>query len=177
MKRRNFLQALAAIGIAPVVSRYNTSEASTSEVTRLDDPPIIPKDDKVVFELDGRELQKVIKDEISCQLLYKGRKIAEGTEISGPTMSREVIDVTSDHGMGYSTFVGGRQETTIIMVIVSFDSYKLKQAYMDDDTPVEIKIKCDNTCIEAEAWITEMQITPSENGELTLKLQGAANVI
>jgi hypothetical protein len=53
---------------------------------------------------------------------------------------------------------------------------KYKKRNERDTTPVRIKIKTGNTRIEADAIIKEMQMSPTRNGELTLKITGEVSV-
>jgi hypothetical protein len=72
MKRRNFLQSLAAVGIGAAIVKPTVAEEVKPIKLKLPDPK------KVKFVINGRDLQAVLEEKINAKIFYKGELIATG---------------------------------------------------------------------------------------------------
>lgn len=112
--------------------------------------------------------------------------IAEVTNISGPGMSREMIDVTSlDSTGGYREFIAGFRDAGTIVLSMNFTRAGLDmfQADFEDDTSKNYEIVLpddDATSLEFEGLVQEFPLTvPTDSQitmEVTIKITGPVTV-
>ena len=112
--------------------------------------------------------------------------IAEINSISGPSMTREQIDVTSlDSTGGYREFIAGFRDAGTISLSVNFtrSTYELMQGDFEDDDNqnYEIVLPDDElTSIEFEGIVTEMPLSITADDkvtvDVTIKISGEITV-
>lgn len=112
--------------------------------------------------------------------------IAEVTNISGPSMSREMIDVTSlDSVGGYREFIAGFRDAGSIVLSMNYTRAGLTIFKGDFDSDVvqnyEIILPDDDaTSLEFEGLVQEMPFTiPTDSQitmEVTIKITGEVTV-
>lgn len=152
MKRRGFLQALGAIGIAapfikPVIAeaetiapRFARGEAYKVSEIRGSHPDMIITDDYSDFA-KGKFILKIGRDRIA----------ARGELFKVEESKSEMIDVTSlEHTGGYREYVSGRKDT--MMRLVSNKLYALGEALEVD----RIEITVGNVNIKATCDVAEV---------------------
>jgi len=108
--------------------------------------------------------------------------ISEVNSISGPTMSRDTIDVTSlDSTGGYREFIGGFRDAGTIQLAMNFtrSTYEtMKTDFESDDLQnYEVVLPDDeNTTLEFVGLVTELpvEITPDDKvtSTVTIKISG-----
>lgn len=113
-------------------------------------------------------------------------KIAEVTNISGPSMSREMIDVTSlDSTSGYREFIAGFRDAGTVVLSMNFTRAGLdifKGDFEDNDVQnYEIVLPDDDkTSLEFEGLVQELPFTiPTDSQitmEVTIKVTGEVTV-
>ena len=100
--------------------------------------------------------------------------IAEILSISGPTMSRDVIDTTTlDTSGGYRTFITGFRNAGTITLTMNFtrDGYETMKTDFESDTAQNYEIILpddDNTSLEFEGLVTELPLTISPDDKITV---------
>ena len=112
--------------------------------------------------------------------------IAEVNSISGPTMTRDTIDVTSlDSTGGYREFIGGFRDGGTISLAMNFtrSTYDSMKADFEDANShnYEIVLSDDeNTTLEFVGIVTEvpLEITPDDKitSSVTIKISGQVTV-
>ena len=112
--------------------------------------------------------------------------IAQVTNISGPGLSREMIDVTSlDSTGGYREFIAGFRDAGTIVLSMNFTraGLDLFQADFEDDTVKNYEIvlpDADATSLEFEGLVQEFPLTiPTDSQitmEVTIKITGVVTV-
>jgi len=112
--------------------------------------------------------------------------IAEINSISGPSMTREQIDVTSlDSTGGYREFIAGFRDAGTISLSMNFtrSTYELMQGDFEDDDNqnYEIVLPDDElTSIEFEGIVTEMPLSITADDkvtvDVTIKISGEITV-
>jgi len=112
--------------------------------------------------------------------------IAEVNSISGPSMSRETIDVTSlDSTGGYREFIGGFRDPGTIQLSMNFTrtTFDLMQADFEspDSANYEIVLGDDeNTSLEFVGFVTELPIEVTADDKVTssvtIKITGQVTV-
>lgn len=112
--------------------------------------------------------------------------IAEVSNISGPTMSRELIDVTSlDSTGGYREFIAGFRDAGTVVLSMNFTRAGLDifKTDFEDDTAQNYEIVLpddDATSLEFEGLVQEMPLTiPADSQitmEVTIKITGEVTV-
>ncbi len=113
-------------------------------------------------------------------------RIAEVTNIAGPTMSRELIDVTSlDSTGGYREFIAGFRDAGTIVLSMNFTRAGLDifKADFENDTAQNYEIvlpDVGSTSLEFEGLVSEMPLTiPTDSQitmEVTIKITGPVTV-
>jgi predicted secreted protein len=113
-------------------------------------------------------------------------RIAEVTNISGPGMSREMIDVTSlDSTSGYREFIAGFRDAGTIVLSMNFTRAGLDMFLTDfesnDVQNYEIVLPdTDKTSLEFEGLVQEFPLTiPTDSQvtmEVTIKVTGQVTV-
>lgn len=113
-------------------------------------------------------------------------KIAEVTNISGPSMSREMIDVTSlDSTSGYREFIAGFRDAGTVVLSMNFTRAGLdifKADFEDNDRQnYEIVLPdAESTSLEFEGLVQELPFTiPTDSQitmEVTIKVTGEVTV-
>jgi predicted secreted protein len=113
-------------------------------------------------------------------------KLAEVNSISGPTMTRDFIDVTSlDSTGGYREFITGFRDAGTVTLNMNFTrtSYDLMKADFENDTAQNYEIVLSdtvNTSFEFEGLVTEIPLeVPTDDKitvSVTIKLTGAVTV-
>lgn len=110
--------------------------------------------------------------------------IAEVNSISGPTMTRETIDVTSlDSTGGYREFIGGFRDGGTVQLSMNFTSttYRIMKGDFDSADDVNYEILLEDTptshiSIEFTGVVTEcpVEITPDDKvtSTVTIKVSG-----
>ena len=110
--------------------------------------------------------------------------IAEVNSISGPTMSRETIDVTSlDSTGGYREFIGGFRDGGTVSLAMNFTivTYTLMKGDFDDNADKNYEILLQDAAgtfvsIEFTGVVTEcpVEITPDDKvtSSVTIKVSG-----
>jgi predicted secreted protein len=114
------------------------------------------------------------------------QNIAEINSITGPSMSRDTIDVTSlDSTGGYREFITGFRNAGTVVLSMNFtrDTYDLMKADFESDTAQNYEIVLPNlesTTIEFEGLVTEMPMTiPADDKitvDVTIQLTGQVEV-
>jgi len=112
--------------------------------------------------------------------------LAEVNQISGPSMTRDFIEVTSlDSTGGYREFIGGFRDGGQVTLNMNFtrDNYILLLADFDDDTAVDYQIILADTgatTLDFTAFVTDMPLTvPTDDKvtvDVTLKVTGQITV-
>ena len=108
--------------------------------------------------------------------------LAEVTSITGPTMTRDFIDVTSlDSTGGYREFITGFRDAGTISMNMNFtrDSYDALKTDFESPTLQNYQIilsDLENTSIEFEGLVTEIPVTiPTDDKisvDCTIKITG-----
>jgi predicted secreted protein len=99
--------------------------------------------------------------------------IAEINSISGPTMSRDTIDVTSlDTTGGYREFITGFRNPGTITLAMNFTraTYDVMKADFESDTRQYYEIylpDADNTSLEFEGLVTELPLNIPADDKIT----------
>jgi predicted secreted protein len=112
--------------------------------------------------------------------------IAEVNSISGPSMSRDTIDVTSlDSTGGYREFIGGFRDAGTLQLTMNFSesTYDLMKTDFESDQSQNYEIVLPdavNTSLEFVALVTELplEITADDKitSSVTLKITGQVTV-
>lgn len=110
--------------------------------------------------------------------------IAEVKSISGPTMSREMIDVTSlDSTGGYREFIPSFRDggTITLSINYTYTGYKLlKQDFQSDELVNYEIILADGTSIEFSGYVQDLPITvkfdDAVTSEITIKVSGMVTI-
>ena len=108
--------------------------------------------------------------------------LAEISSISGPSMTRDFIDVTSlDSTGGYREFIAGFRDGGTVNLTMNFtaESYYLMKADFEDDEVKQYEIVLpddDNTSFEFEGLVTELPLeVPADDkvtANVTIKVAG-----
>jgi predicted secreted protein len=106
--------------------------------------------------------------------------ISEINSISGPSMTKDTIDVTSlDSTGGYREFITGFRDAGTLNLTMNFvrSTYDLMKADFDSDDAGNYEIVLpDGTSLEFEGLVTElpMEISPDDKitASVTIKLSG-----
>lgn len=99
--------------------------------------------------------------------------IAEINNITGPSMTRDVIDTTAlDTAGGYRTFIAGFRNAGTVVLTLNFtrDTYETMKNDFEDDTAQNYEIILpddDTTTLEFEALVTEMPLTIPPDDKIT----------
>jgi predicted secreted protein len=112
--------------------------------------------------------------------------LAEVNSISGPTMTRDFIDVTSlDSTSGYREFITGFRDAGTVSLSMNFtnDTYDLMKLDFENDAHVHYQIvlpDSDSTSFEFAGLVTELPLEiPTDDkvtANVTIKLSGAVTV-
>lgn len=112
--------------------------------------------------------------------------IAEVNSISGPSMSRDTIDVTSlDSTGGYREYIGGFRDGGTISLTMNFTNatYTVMQADFEDENSHHYEIvlpDAESTSLEFVGVVTEvpLEITADDKvtSSVTIKITGAVTV-
>lgn len=112
--------------------------------------------------------------------------IAEINSITGPSMSRDTIDVTSlDSTGGYREFITGFRNAGTVALKMNFtrDTYDLMKADFESDTLQNYEIvlsDTENTTLEFEGLVTELPLTiPADDkmtADVTIQISGQVTV-
>ena len=127
-----------------------------------------------------------IKTGVGTVLKMNGTTVANITNISGPTMSKETVDTTAlDTTGGYKTFITGLKNPGTLTINVMFDKdgyYTLKQGF-DSDTPATFEIELPDRITTSgskltfSGLITEIPLTipPGDKitCDVTIQISGA----
>lgn len=108
--------------------------------------------------------------------------LAEVSSISGPSMTRDFIDVTSlDSTGGYREFIAGFRDGGTVSFTMNFtaESYGVMKADFEDDSPQNYEIVLpdeDHTSFEFEGLVTELPIEipvdDKVSANVTIKIAG-----
>ena len=113
--------------------------------------------------------------------------VAEINSISGPTMSRDTIDVTSlDSDSGYREFIAGFRDPGQVQLTMNFSptTYDLMHGDFESEDPGNYEILFPaaggNYSLEFEGLVTELpiEITADDKvtSNVTIKISGAVTV-
>lgn len=112
--------------------------------------------------------------------------VAEVTNISGPSMTRDLIEVTNlDSTSGYREFIAGFRDAGTIVVSMNYTraSLNMMKTDFEDDTAQNYEIilpDTDVTSLEFEGLVQEMPLTVSIDSaitmEVTIKITGPVTV-
>ena len=112
--------------------------------------------------------------------------IAEVNTITGPSMSRDTIDVTSlDSTDGYREFIAGFRDGGTVGLAMNFTraSYETMKDDFESDTLQNYEIvlpDAENTTLEFEGLVTELPLTipPDDKitADATIKISGAVTL-
>jgi len=113
-------------------------------------------------------------------------QLAEISSITGPTMTRDFIDVTSlDSTGGYREFITGFRDAGTISLAMNFtrDTYDAFKADFESPTANYYEIvlsDVENTTLEFEGLVTEVPITiPTDDkitADVTIKISGQVTI-
>ena len=113
-------------------------------------------------------------------------QIAEVNSISGPTMTRDFIDVTSlDSTGGYREFISGFRDAGTVSLTMNFTrtTYDLMKTDFENDTAQYYEIvlpDADSTSFEFEGLVTELPLEiPTDDkvtANVTIKIVGQVTV-
>jgi predicted secreted protein len=113
-------------------------------------------------------------------------QLAEINSITGPTMTRDFIDVTSlDSTSGYREFITGFRDAGTISLAMNFtrDTYDAFKADFEDPESNFYEIvlpDVENTTLEFEGLVTEVPITiPTDDkitADVTIKISGPVTI-
>jgi predicted secreted protein len=99
--------------------------------------------------------------------------IAEISSITGPSMSRDTIDVTSlDSTGGYREFITGFRNAGTIVLAMNFtrDTYELMKEDFESNTAQNYQIilpDIENTGLDFEGLVTELPLTIPADDKIT----------
>lgn len=102
--------------------------------------------------------------------------IAEVTNISGPSMSRDLIEVTNlDSTSGYREFIAGFRDAGTIVVTMNYtrESLDMMKEDFEDNTAQNYEIvlpDSESTSLEFEGLVQEMPLTISVDSQITLEV-------
>lgn len=109
--------------------------------------------------------------------------LAEVNSISGPSMSRDTIDVTSlDSTGGYREFIGGFRDAGAVSLSMNFTLATYDDILIDFQASTSrlyqiVLPDTNNTTFEFSAWVTELSMeVPMDDkvtASVTLKIDGA----
>lgn len=110
--------------------------------------------------------------------------VAEVKSISGPTMTREMIDVTSlDSTGGYREFIPSFRDggTITLSMNFTFDGYKLLKQDFQSDSLINYEIYlADGTSIEFSGYVQDLPINvtfdDAVTSEITIKVSGMVTI-
>jgi len=112
----------------------------------------------------------------------KFEDIAEINSITGPSMSRDTIDVTSlDSTGGYREFIAGFRDPGTVVLNMNFtrDTYELMKADFESDDLQNYEIILpddEETSLEFEGLVTELPLAiPTDDkvtSDVTIKISG-----
>jgi len=112
--------------------------------------------------------------------------IAEVNSISGPSMSRDTIDVTSlDSTGGYREFIGGFRDAGNLQLTMNFSrtTFDLMKTDFESDTTQNYEIvlpDAENTTLEFVGLVTELPLEITADDKITssvsLKITGQVTV-
>ena len=100
--------------------------------------------------------------------------VAEINSITGPGMTRDVIDVTSlDSTSGYREFITGFRNAGTISLSMNFtrDTYEIMKDDFESDTAVNYEIVLPDTAtttLEFEGLVTECPLTVPPDDKITV---------
>jgi len=100
--------------------------------------------------------------------------IAEVNSISGPTMSRDFIDVTSlDSTDGYREFIGGFRDGGQLTLNMNFtrDGFEQMRLDFEDDDSINYQIvlpDAGNTTLDFAAFVTDLPLTITPDDKVTV---------
>jgi len=113
-------------------------------------------------------------------------KIAKVNSITGPGMTRDVIDVTSlDSVGGYREFIAGFRDAGTITFNMTFsrDEYETMKSDFESDAKQNYEIvlpDSDTTTLEFEGLVTEIPLTISPDDKITvdvtIKISGSVTL-
>ena len=113
-------------------------------------------------------------------------QLAEISSITGPTMTRDFIDVTSlDSTGGYREFITGFRDAGTISLSMNFTRHTYDAFKADFESPTaqyyEIVLSdTENTTLEFEGLVTEVPITiPTDDkitADVTIKISGPVEI-
>lgn len=114
------------------------------------------------------------------------QQLAEVNSITGPTMTRDFIDVTSlDSTGGYREFITGFRDAGTLSLSMNFTrtSYDLFKADFESSTAVFYEIvlpDTETTTLEFEGLVTEIPLTiPTDDkitADVTIKISGTVTI-
>jgi len=112
--------------------------------------------------------------------------LAEVNSITGPTMTRDFIDVTSlDSLSGFRDFITGFRDAGTVALAMNFtyDSYKLMKDDFEINTPQNYMIVLPDagaTSLEFEGLVTELPLSvPTDDkvtADCTIKISGTVDL-
>lgn len=112
--------------------------------------------------------------------------IAEINSITGPSMSRDTIDVTSlDSTGGYREFITGFRNAGTITLAMNFtrSTYDTMKADFESDTAQNYEIvlpDAENTSVEFEGLVTELPLSiPADDkvtADVTIQVSGQVTI-
>ena len=100
--------------------------------------------------------------------------IAEINTITGPSMTRDTIDVTSlDSTDGYREFIAGFRDAGTVVLSMNFtrDTYETMKDDFESDTLVNYEIVLPDdatTTLEFEGLVTELPLTTPPDDKITV---------
>jgi predicted secreted protein len=113
-------------------------------------------------------------------------KLAEINSITGPSMTRDTIDVTSLNSTGgYREFIAGFRNAGTVVLAMNFtrDTYDLMKTDFESDTLKNYEIclsDVENTTLEFEGLVTELPLSiPADDkitADVTIQISGQVTV-
>jgi predicted secreted protein len=112
--------------------------------------------------------------------------VAEINSITGPSMSRDTIDVTSlDSTGGYREFITGFRNAGTVVLAMNFtrDTYELMKGDFESNTAQNYQIvlpDVENTGLDFEGLVTELPLTiPADDkitADVTIQVTGKVEI-
>lgn len=111
--------------------------------------------------------------------------ISEVTSIGGPSMSRDMIEVTTMDAEDYKEYISGLRDSGTISLSLNYTKagFNIMKTDFEDDNPQNYKIvlpDTENFTLEFEGYVSEVPLTIEINDkimmEVTIQISGKVEV-